>query len=313
MLVEGQRVVREPTAEGEAIYTLELFEAESRLASGLSELLSRPSAGRELGSLVDAAVKGFEARAKVELAPAQLEAVIQAASSKVLVITGGPGVGKTTIVRAVLNLFDKGGLVTRLAAPTGRAAKRLTESTGREATTLHRLLEFEPKERTFQRNEERPIEALAVIVDEASMIDTLLMDALVGALPKEARLVLVGDVDQLPSVGPGAVLRDVILSERVPTARLTTIFRQAAGSHIVETRIAFERELRRWRADLCGRVLRHRAVECRGGRRFDRRAGDPSAFPSASASTLGATCRCSHRCTAARRAPSLSTSASRPR
>lgn len=234
VLGEAQRVVRETIADGEAIYSLELFEAESRVASGLLELLGRPTGGRELPTLVDAAVKAFEERAKVALAPAQLAAVEQAATSKVLVITGGPGVGKTTIVRAVLGLFDRAGLTTRLAAPTGRAAKRLTESTGREATTLHRLLEFDPKERTFLRNEERPIEALAVIVDEASMIDTLLMDALVSALPPEARLVLVGDVDQLPSVGAGAVLRDIIHSERVPTARLTTIFRQAAGSHIVE-------------------------------------------------------------------------------
>ncbi len=228
------RVRTERVSEGDAIYTPELFDAEVRIAHGLAELLGRPAAGKPLAPLVQDTVRAFEERGGVKLAQAQVEAINYAAGRKVLVITGGPGVGKTTIVRAVLGLFDRGGLKTRLAAPTGRAAKRMTEATGREAVTLHRLLEFEPKLRTFQRNEDNPVDAGAIIVDEASMIDVLLMDALVSAVPKEARLVFVGDVDQLPSVGPGAVLRDVISSTVVPTARLSAIFRQANGSLIVE-------------------------------------------------------------------------------
>jgi exodeoxyribonuclease V alpha subunit len=228
------RVRSEPLGDRTAIYTPELFEAEVRIAHGLAELLARPPLGKPLAPLAEPALRAFEERAGVKLAPAQVAAIELAANHKVLVITGGPGVGKTTIVRAVLGLFDRAGLKTRLAAPTGRAAKRMTEATGREAVTLHRLLEFEPKERVFQKNEDEPIDAGAIIVDEASMIDVLLMDALVSAVPKEARLVVVGDVDQLPSVGPGSVLADVIASGVVPTARLSAIFRQAAGSLIVE-------------------------------------------------------------------------------
>src|SRR5262249_33887146 len=138
------------------------------------------------------------------------------------------------IVRAILALFDSARLRVRLAAPTGRAAKRLSEATGREAVTLHRLLEFDPKKRTFARERGRPIEADAIIVDEASMIDLLLAAALLPAAAEAARIVLVGDVDQLPSVGPGAVLRDVLASDKVPAVRLTQIFRQAEGSLIVE-------------------------------------------------------------------------------
>ncbi|HSN98982.1 MAG TPA: AAA family ATPase, partial [Candidatus Nanopelagicales bacterium] len=154
--------------------------------------------------------------------------------SKVTVITGGPGVGKTTIVRAVLSCLDRAKVRARLAAPTGRAAKRMSEATGREAVTLHRLLEFDPKQRKFSRCKERPIDAGALVVDEASMLDLALADGLLQAIPPSARLILVGDVDQLPSVGPGAVLRDIIASGGVPTARLTQIFRQAEGSQIVQ-------------------------------------------------------------------------------
>lgn len=160
-------------------------------------------------------------------------AVEEAAKRQVLVVTGGPGVGKTTIVRAILALFARAQVDVRLAAPTGRAAKRMTEATGVEATTLHRLLEFDPKTATFKRDDRRPLEAGAVIVDEASMLDLTIADALVQAIAPGTRLLLVGDVDQLPSVGPGAVLRDVISSGAVTCVRLREIFRQAARSLIV--------------------------------------------------------------------------------
>jgi exodeoxyribonuclease V alpha subunit len=216
----------------EAVYPIELHDAEVRLARRLASLLDDDGgADRRAGAL--AAVDDFERRSGVTLAPAQRDAVEQAALHRVLVITGGPGVGKTTVVRAVLALFDRARLSVRLAAPTGRAAKRMTEATGREAVTLHRLLEFDPKQRAFSRRAGRPVEADALIVDEASMIDLPLADALLQATSERSRLVLVGDVDQLPSVGPGAVLRDVIASGAVPTVRLTQIFRQAEGSLIV--------------------------------------------------------------------------------
>jgi exodeoxyribonuclease V alpha subunit len=205
-----------------------------RLAQRLRAVMGYEGVGRGLlEASVPEAFELFQRRSGVALAPAQREAVERAARHKVLVVTGGPGVGKTTIVRAMIALFDKARVNVRLAAPTGRAAKRMTEATGREALTLHRLLEFDPKQRSFARKLGRPIEAGALIVDEASMLDLELADALLQATGDHARLVLVGDVDQLPSVGPGAVLRDVIASGQVPTVRLSQIFRQAEGSLIV--------------------------------------------------------------------------------
>ncbi|MFO0758034.1 MAG: ATP-dependent RecD-like DNA helicase [Byssovorax sp.] len=220
-----------------AVYPTELYEAEVRLAGRVRALVDKElatSTRERLSRAVGDAIALFEQRTKVELAPAQREAVLQAAQHKVLVLTGGPGVGKTTIVRALISLFDQARIPVRLAAPTGRAAKRMSEATGREALTLHRLLEFDPKLRTFNRKHGRPIEAGAVIIDESSMLDLPLADALFQALSDDARVVLVGDVDQLPSVGPGAILRDVIASGEVPTVRLTQIFRQAEGSLIVQ-------------------------------------------------------------------------------
>ncbi len=156
-----------------------------------------------------------------------------ALASKVLVITGGPGVGKTTLVNSVLRILTAKGPGIALCAPTGRAAKRLAESTGREATTIHRLLEADPKEGGFKRGEQNPVDCGLLVVDETSMVDVPLMRALLRALPEGAALLLVGDVDQLPSVGPGQVLADVIASGAVPVVRLTEVFRQAAGSRIV--------------------------------------------------------------------------------
>jgi exodeoxyribonuclease V alpha subunit len=222
----SERVVVE---EG-GVYLSWLYRAEVAVASGLKRLLESP--GKELGGL-EAALTAFEQASKIELAPGQRAAVEAAARHKVVVITGGPGVGKTTIVRAILNVLAKSRLRVKLAAPTGRAAKRLSESTGLEASTLHRLLAFDPRQQSFQLDSENPIEADVVIVDEASMIDVPLGAALIGALPTAARLIVVGDSDQLPSVGPGALLRDLIDSGAIPTVRLNEIFRQAGESRIV--------------------------------------------------------------------------------
>jgi exodeoxyribonuclease V alpha subunit len=219
------------TAHGASIvYARAMYDAEVRLARCIVEL-----GARKLEPLpgAAAAIEGFERQAGVSLAPEQRRAVEEAARSELLVVTGGPGVGKTTIVRAILAVFRAAKLAVSLAAPTGRASKRMSEATAHEASTLHRLLDFDPKKGAFRRDRGRPLEAGAVVVDEASMIDLQLADALLQALPPGTRLVLVGDVDQLPSVGPGAVLRDVIASGRVPCVRLTQIFRQAAKSRIV--------------------------------------------------------------------------------
>ena len=218
--VDGERVV----------FAAEMHAAEVRLARRLQQIAGAPA--RELDG-VERAIGAFESRSQVELAPEQRSAVEEAALRQVLVVTGGPGVGKTTIVRAILAVLARAGVPVRLAAPTGRAAKRMSEATGAEATTLHRLLEFEPKGATFKRNAGNPVEAGAVVVDEASMLDLPMADALCQAVAPGTRLILVGDVDQLPSVGPGAILRDIIASGTLPCVVLRQIFRQAARSLIV--------------------------------------------------------------------------------
>jgi len=229
-LARAGGAVVEPIGGERAVFAAEMHAAEVRLAQRLAQIAR--AHGRSLDGAA-AAVLAFEARAGVKLAPEQSRAVEEAARHQVLVVTGGPGVGKTTIVRAILAVLAHAGINVRLAAPTGRAAKRMGEATGAQATTLHRLLDFDPKTRAFKRDRARPIEAGAVIVDEASMLDLPTADALAQAIAPGTRLLLVGDVDQLPSVGPGAVLRDVIGSGRVPCVRLRQIFRQAARSLIV--------------------------------------------------------------------------------
>ncbi len=229
-LEAGRHVTVETVHGARLVYTAGLHAAEVRLAARLAEIASaeaRPLSG------ADRAIADFEERAHVALAPEQRHAVEQAATSPLLVVTGGPGVGKTTIVRAILAVLDRAGLDVRLAAPTGRAAKRLKEATGREASTLHRLLEFEPKSAKFKRDRQNPIEGGALVIDETSMVDLPMADALLQAIPRGMRLILVGDVDQLASVGPGAVLRDVISADWIPCVRLTRIFRQATKSLIV--------------------------------------------------------------------------------
>jgi exodeoxyribonuclease V alpha subunit len=229
LAAEGRACIETLEDDTVAIYTPQLRDAEARVAERLNILMGQGTVLER----VDHAVSEFERLSGLALAPSQHDAVKQAAQHKVMVITGGPGVGKTTIVRAILALFDATRVKVRLAAPTGRAAKRMTEATGRDASTIHRMLEFEPRQMSFQRNANNPLECDALIVDEASMVAIELADALMSALPSHARLVLVGDVDQLPSVGPGAVLGDIIKSGCVPTVTLTEIFRQAAGSSIV--------------------------------------------------------------------------------
>jgi exodeoxyribonuclease V alpha subunit len=221
-----QRIV----VEGEQVYARSLHDAETSLAAHCARLLQHPAP--ELRA-VETSIVEFERTQGLALAAAQRDAILAVGKHKLVVITGGPGVGKTTIVKAILKVFELAQLTTLLAAPTGRAAKRLAESTARSASTLHRLLEYDPKTRDFQRHKENPLGAQAVIVDEASMIDVQLAQALLAALPDPARLVIVGDADQLPSVGPGAVLRDLIQSARVCVVRLNAIFRQSGQSAIV--------------------------------------------------------------------------------
>jgi len=209
----------------------DLHQAEVESASALVELASSPA--RSLTLDVDAAIHAFENVTGLELATQQRQAVQAALRDRCVVITGGPGVGKTTIVKAIVHLARIGSRKVSLAAPTGRAAKRMTEATQAEAMTIHRLLEYQPHEGGFQKNKENPLEADLLVVDEASMIDALLFRSVLASLRPGAQLVLVGDVDQLPSVGAGSVLADVIDSGAATVIRLTEIFRQAAASKIV--------------------------------------------------------------------------------
>lgn len=205
--------------------------AEVQTAAMLGDLTRTPT--RFLDLDLNEAISAFEMVTEMQLAPQQRQAVSAALLDKCVVITGGPGVGKTTIVKAITHLGRLGKRKVALAAPTGRAAKRMSEATAAEAMTIHRLLEYQPQGGTFARNKGNPLEADLIIVDEASMIDLQLFHALLQATSPKAQLVLVGDIDQLPSVGAGAVLADVIASETVTVIRLTEIFRQAAQSRIV--------------------------------------------------------------------------------
>jgi len=212
------------------LYLKQYYRAEVGVAHFLRELCK---GGHPLPKIdLDKAFVWIEKRMRLTLAASQRQAIQQAVTSKVLVITGGPGVGKSTIVRGILEIFLAKDLKCKLCAPTGRAAKRLAETTGREAKTIHRLLETDDTGH-FTHNEDHKLKLDLLIVDESSMIDVSLMNHLLRALPAEACLLLVGDVDQLPSVGPGCVLGDIIASKVVPVARLTEIFRQAEDSGIV--------------------------------------------------------------------------------
>jgi exodeoxyribonuclease V alpha subunit len=231
-LSEGS-VVADTLAGEAAIFLSNLHRDERRIAETLQELAQ----GRPPWGAIEAgkAMGWVEQRLGLELAPSQKAAVEQALTSKVLVITGGPGVGKTTLINAILRILAAKKLRILLCAPTGRAAKRMGETTGLEAKTIHRLLEFDPAAFGFKRNAELPLECDLLVVDETSMVDVPLMASLLAAVPPEAALLLVGDVDQLPSVGPGQVLADLINSGALPVARLTEVFRQAASSRIITT------------------------------------------------------------------------------
>lgn len=237
--VGEQRLVREMLPEelaasfgdNQAVYLRGYHLAESQVAARLGYLESFMA--MQYRGDPEQAITWLRQKLPFTLAPLQEEAVKKALTEKVLVITGGPGTGKTTLIRAVLAIYRQRGARICLAAPTGRAAKRLSEATRYPAGTIHRLLEFSPHQGGFQRNEQRPLGADLVIVDEASMLDILLMYHLLKAIPSHATLVLVGDVDQLPAVGPGNVLLDVIRSDRFAVVRLTEIFRQARQSQIV--------------------------------------------------------------------------------
>ncbi len=228
---EGLVVAEELPGGGRAIYLTPLHVAEEQVARRLADLLRAPRLPVRVD--VEKALVWVEGVTGLQLAPQQREAIRMALTHKALVITGGPGTGKTTILRCIIQILEKKGVRIHLASPTGRAAKRMAEATGHQALTIHRLLEWSPAAAGFQRNAHRPLETDLVIVDEASMIDVVLMNGLLRAVPLMATLVLVGDADQLPSVGPGTILRDILESGRVPSVRLTEIFRQAEQSRIV--------------------------------------------------------------------------------
>ena len=205
--------------------------AEREIAAKLKTLALRKPSWPSIDA--DKAIPWVEKMTKLTLADSQREAIRVALCSKVLVITGGPGVGKTTLVNSILKILGAKAVAIGLCAPTGRAAKRLAESTRLEAKTIHRLLETDPRTGAFRRTEEAPLDCELLVVDETSMVDVPLMRALLRALPDMAALLLVGDVDQLPSVGPGQVLADIIASSAAPVVRLTEVFRQAAESRII--------------------------------------------------------------------------------
>jgi exodeoxyribonuclease V alpha subunit len=232
-VVSGAPAAPDP---GDAVYLPPFYYAEIGVAGRVRRLLGTSASrlGAFRGLDWEVALGWVDRRSPYPLAARQREAVRAALTNKVTVLTGGPGTGKTTTVRAVLQLLDAKGGSVRLCAPTGRAAKRLAEATGKEARTIHRLLEFKPSEgRRFQRDEDRPLDADLVVVDEVSMVDLVLMNDLTRAIHPSTHLLVVGDVDQLPSVGAGNVLRDLIDSGVVPTVALDQIFRQDAGSYIV--------------------------------------------------------------------------------
>ncbi|KXV49872.1 MULTISPECIES: SF1B family DNA helicase RecD2 [Acetobacteraceae] len=224
-------VVADSVEEERCIFLMGLYRAEQTIAECMKACAIGLPPWPEI--IADKAIDWVEQQTRLALAPSQREAVSLALRSKVLVITGGPGVGKTTLVNSILKIVTAKGIEVQLCAPTGRAAKRLSESTGLEGKTIHRLLETDPATGCFKRDETNPLTCDLLVMDEASMVDVLLMRSLLRALPDSAALLIVGDVDQLPSVGPGQVLADIIRSGAIPVVQLTEVFRQAAHSRII--------------------------------------------------------------------------------
>jgi len=226
-LVREERLIH----EGEMVWIKPLYLAEIGIGKELRRLLDESSSIRPVEC--EKAIEWVQEQLKIELASAQKEAVISALKDKIHILTGGPGTGKSTITNAIIKILEKvtGGIV--LAAPTGRAAKRMSEITRKKASTIHSLLEFDFQEGGFKKNRDNPLTGNLFIIDEASMIDTQLMNHLLKAIPSKARLIFIGDIDQLPSVGPGNVLKDLINSDMLPVTTLSEIFRQAKGSRII--------------------------------------------------------------------------------
>ena len=224
-------VIADHVGDTPCVFLAGLYRAERVIADQLARLLNGKLPWPWIDP--DKAVPWIEQRIDLRLAESQKTAIRLALASKVLVITGGPGVGKTTIVNSILRVLSAKGAKLLLCAPTGRAAKRMTEATGFEAKTIHRLLEVDPRRGGFKRGSDYQLDCDLLVVDEASMVDVMLMQALIKAVPDDAALLIVGDIDQLPSVGPGQVLADVIASGVIPVVRLTDVFRQAAESRII--------------------------------------------------------------------------------
>lgn len=224
-------VIADTVNQTPCIFLGGLYRAEQVIAERLQRLIN----GKLPWPYIDPekALPWIEQKTGLALAQSQIAAIRLALMSKVLVITGGPGVGKTTIVNSILRILSAKGVNLLLCAPTGRAAKRMTEATGFEAKTIHRLLEVDPKAGGFKRGADNPLDCDLLVIDETSMVDVMLMQALMKALPDDSALLIVGDIDQLPSVGPGQVLADIIASGPVPVVRLTEVFRQAAESRII--------------------------------------------------------------------------------
>jgi len=229
--IKEENLVQEDIDGVPCLFLTPLQRAEVGVASSVNRILDGIPPWQNIDH--SKAIPWVEQKTGLELSPSQREAIALAVSSKVIIITGGPGVGKTTLVNSLLLILQAKHLRVTLCAPTGRAAKRLTESTSLEAKTIHRLLEFDPKNFGFKRNKDNPLETDLLVIDESSMVDVVLMNRLLASVPDNAALMIVGDVDQLPSVGPGSVLSDLIESGAIPTVRLTEIFRQAASSRII--------------------------------------------------------------------------------